>query len=641
MAKTENLLLSPKVATLVVEYLSPGPLPESDSKPHIATEERRECQYSLAQLAVVCRHISGLALNVLWRHIDDFRHMLFVLPPYDRKKGIFDDVITDIDWARFQLFSGRVRALHLAEADKIHTSVWILLTRRNPYGPLLGGLERLTGLNVGSNSLCYTMFLSPSIRHLELKIERSTELGIVRMIVQAAQTALSSVLHLSVDDQTTSSDKLPAIAFWSLTQLKTLRVVQEAALTTQMAKSLVSFTHLRTLDLHLKEAPTLADVGDYKPSLLSLRELTLTGRLKAICSFYTSAAPPNLESLIVHAKRLCDSKQLTKEGQNLVSVFSTLSPSLRRFRAVLGCFCTDTTYHFSDSERLLTPLRAAHGLQEISFLFQGGQFHLSDATLHALRDAWPELTTFTIEKCGPPPPPPEERSSDGRYERTIFIIPRPQSPPRHHQWDRPSPPRNVNDHPTIRTIAVFAHAHKHLIHLVLPTIDLDARPDLSTVPLIEHGLRHFGLCALPKKEVGRLFDHAVALDMLFPTLDLASTRDAVVSETQLWTDAVPPGAPRASKGDNDANLRVLLLALQTGRTGVYREGPRPQVEDPSGIRLSGADSGRRSDQADGHFDSYPPLALVPYYQDEYIEPPVRSEFGAPDGPGPFLPYPID
>ncbi|KAI0669415.1 hypothetical protein C8Q78DRAFT_176267 [Trametes maxima] len=604
MANAANPLLSPKIAPLVLEHLSPGPLPESDSGTCITTEERRGRQHSLAQLATVCRHISSPALDVLWRHIDDFRHLLFVIPPYDRKKGIFDDVITDADWARFQLSCRRVRALHLAEADKIHTSVWILLTRRNPHGPLLGGLERLTSFNVGSNSLCYTMFLSSSIRHLELKIEGSTEPGIVRMIVQAAQAALSSVLHLSVDDQNTPGDKPPAIAFWALPQLKTLKVAQEATLTTGMMKSLASFNNLRTLDLHIKEAPTLTDISDYKPSLISLRELTLTGPIKAICSFYTAAAPPDLDSLSINAKRLCDSKQSTKEGQNLASLSLALPPSLRRFRAVFDCSCTNK-YHFPDSEKLLTPLRTAHGLQEISFLFRGGEFHLSDATLYALRDAWPGLISFEIKKSGPLPRPRERYSHDERYARRSIIV-MPQLPPMSSGRDTspptPPPPRHVNDHSTVRTIAVFAHAHKHLTRLVLPTIDLEEHPDLSTVPLIEHGLRHFGVCALPKKEVGQLFDYAAALDMLFPTLDLSGARDAVASETQ-WMGGVPPGAPWPGEGSNDANLRVLLLALQAGRTGIYRAG-RPRGGDPSGILMNavGSDRGHQPEPAGVNFD---------------------------------------
>lgn len=74
----------------ILERLSPGPLPKDSTHGTSAApnEGRRECQRTLATLATVSRSISGQALDVLWRYVDDFRYTLFVLDAYDRETSV-------------------------------------------------------------------------------------------------------------------------------------------------------------------------------------------------------------------------------------------------------------------------------------------------------------------------------------------------------------------------------------------------------------------------------------------------------------------------------------------------------------------------------------------------------------------------
>lgn len=85
-----DVFSSPKIASAVLGHLSPGPLTkDSDNAMGLLTvKQRRENQAALAQLATVCRAVSGLALDVLWRYIDDFHHVLFSLQPYDKKNHV-------------------------------------------------------------------------------------------------------------------------------------------------------------------------------------------------------------------------------------------------------------------------------------------------------------------------------------------------------------------------------------------------------------------------------------------------------------------------------------------------------------------------------------------------------------------------
>lgn len=86
----QNILSSPKIASAVFGHLSPGPLTKDSNNEQgvLTVKQRRENQGALAQLATVCRAVSRLALDVLWRYIDDFHHVLFALQPYDKKNHV-------------------------------------------------------------------------------------------------------------------------------------------------------------------------------------------------------------------------------------------------------------------------------------------------------------------------------------------------------------------------------------------------------------------------------------------------------------------------------------------------------------------------------------------------------------------------
>ncbi|KAI0352027.1 hypothetical protein OH77DRAFT_1498242 [Trametes cingulata] len=557
----ENVLLSPQIASSVLAHLSPGPLSESDSKrsPR-AAERRKERQTTLARLACVCRAISSPALDILWEHIDKFRHILFALKPYDRKQAKFTDDITDSDWARFQEYAARVRSLRLGEIKKVHWTVWVLLTRRCPQGPLLPRLESLTGFKVNERSPGYTMLLSPSVVRLELQISSSAEKSVVRMTLQAAQPTLSAVRDFTIDDQAHAAKEKDApetIPYWTLSHLHALRIVHKTALTIQILESLAAFPDLRKLDLHIKELPQIP-TGALAAGFTCLRELKLTGRLGDICAFVAATAPPNLEILAINAPDLCDPERVSDgihaqtgstAERSLDPLYAHLPPSLRSLEATLRCRCDQGFYHFPEANKLLAPLRAVYGLRSISLTFEGPKTHLSDSALLALQDAWPGLVAFELFAREPKPKQPV-------YDRYAPRARRYRGPPEESDYEcrsRPLPPP-PRDHPTLRTLAAFAQAHPRLERLALLSVDLDEVPDLRTVPLLGHTLRYLEFSTLASG-IG-LYQYALAFDMLFPHLDLDHVQDAVMS---------------AAAGERNTELQLLLLALQAGRLGRHRE----------------------------------------------------------------------
>ncbi|KAI0330421.1 hypothetical protein GY45DRAFT_754306 [Cubamyces sp. BRFM 1775] len=558
-----DLLHSQNIISALCQHLSPGPLLSEDeytANSSKALKERRKHQQALSRLARVCRTVSEFALDELWRSIDDITHILYAFNAYDREKCMFIEALNDADKAKFNAYARRVRELHVGKIERVHATVWVVLVAHwGPHGPLLPGLERMTGLRIDSNSLCYTLILSPTTKHLSLQVNRDAEPGIVGMVVDAARPMLTSLVHLSINGVLLPSPS--AIPFWKLSQLHRLHVAPPVDLTHAIIRALGSFAHLSQLELKIKSMPAIGDDEARVRGFTNLRTLSLKGSLDDVCALMVATKPPVLESLNIETNRVCPVRG--GSSSSIERLRGTLPPSLRTFSATLTCeTCSGyrgSCSSFPNSEVLLSPLLAMDSLRCISFSIGDKSFRLADAALAEAENAWPQLAQFKIIT-----PRPVHSTRDG-----VTVIPPYPYPP----GSRPMP---TPKHPSVKTLAIFAHAHPNLEQLVLPTIDLDAVPELDSVPLLEHGLRHFGICAL-EEDVG-LMHHARALDMLFPRLDL----DYAYKLSAMGQDQ--------HEKDRNAELQLLLLALQTGRTSEPDRRERAAREgsasvDPHTMRL--------------------------------------------------------
>ncbi|KAI0657756.1 hypothetical protein C8Q70DRAFT_918836 [Cubamyces menziesii] len=541
-----GMLQKPDIVRTLCRHLSAGPLPSEDEytkHDSAILKERRQRQKDLLQVAVLCRSTSEIALDELWRSIDDFTHILYVFQAYDRGKNMFTDELTDVDKARYDVYASRVRELRVGKIEDVHATVWFaFLTHGGPQRPLLPNLERMAGFKINSNSLCYIMLFSPTVRQLELQVESQVEPGVARMVVNAAKPALASVLRLSISDK--SSVTPSAIPFWELKQLQQLHIASPMHFTDTIIRPLATFAHLVHLELQIHSIPEPGGT-EAQPGFRGLRSLSLKGSLRHVCAFMVATKPPALELLNIETTHLCPGDA---GGRNSFErLQGTLPPSLRTFSATLSCenmHGYGSCDQFPNSSALLAPLLTAENLQRISIAIDDQDYLLTDTTLAEVQDTWPQLVQFKVST----PKPHVVENQRQHWHPPVVIVPIKVGRGSRSEYRRPTPPKP----PSIKTLAIFAHAHPKLEELVLPTIDLRAVPALDTVPLLSHGLRHFGICSLAGG-VG-LIDHAHALDMLFPNLDLRDARR--LSAT----------GPRQHEKDRNAELQLLLLALQTGRT---------------------------------------------------------------------------
>ncbi|KAI0629677.1 hypothetical protein C8Q77DRAFT_1141688 [Trametes polyzona] len=577
-----HILADPRIRAAVLGHLSPGPYPDGQDLTLDSPEakQRHESHRALGRLAVVCRSLSGAALDALWQHVDDVSSLLRALAAFDPTRRMFTSTFTEAEWIRFRTYTSRVRELRLGDAASLHPSVWVILTRWCLREPFLPRLERLVGLNVDASSMAYTMlFASETLRSISLHVPRDTEKQVVSMAIQTIAPYFDSLSSLVVNDQ--ASKRTDAVQFWTLPQLKTLRVLHKVTLDVQQLQALAAFPHLRVLDIALNKKIPHIDKQETHSGFLSLRELALSGPLDAIRDFVLWTAGAPLESMAIDVTYLCEEDRATygysygyrssvNPTRSLEPIYAALTPSLRHFRAIFRCHCTAEVRHFPDSRELFSGLhRAAPALQTVSFVFQDMVFLLGDDALSALTDAWPDLTELEIATRKDRPPPPAPVSSpriDYMAEELARCRRGPRIPIEAYPIRAPkTPPPHVP--PTIETVALFARAHPRLTRLVLPLFDLSARPDVVSVSRdIGHGLRELGIGAL--KRGVPLFRHA-----LFPRLDLTGAEDLIPGDAGSTAGADGGSGPSTDEEklcDRSAELRLVLRALQEGRASALR-----------------------------------------------------------------------
>ncbi|KAI0669424.1 hypothetical protein C8Q78DRAFT_176690 [Trametes maxima] len=284
-----HLLQNQNIIAGVLQSLDPGSVLKNGA-------ERGECRRALARLAIVCRATSSPALDVLWKSIGTFKHLLFAFESYNKDRLVsiyntifhlyrllhrqrFDDDISDEGWLRFQEYASRVRELHMGnKISEVHANVWTTLTRRCLDKPLLPSLERLTGFKLNAMSVCYAMILSPTIKHLSLETDVYSDAGAIDMAAKLLLPILGQLTTLVVDDKYyANNEERQGVSFWTLTNLRALTVTTKAILTIPIIQALAVFPHLRQLTLGIKSVPIVAETPERVEGFDQLRELSLSG----------------------------------------------------------------------------------------------------------------------------------------------------------------------------------------------------------------------------------------------------------------------------------------------------------------------------------------------------------------------------
>ncbi len=76
------VLLCPDILMEIFSHLQPGRRTQKEKT--VTRKQRRVCRRALLNSALTCRTLSDLALDVLWRALDDIRPLLRLLLPHKR-----------------------------------------------------------------------------------------------------------------------------------------------------------------------------------------------------------------------------------------------------------------------------------------------------------------------------------------------------------------------------------------------------------------------------------------------------------------------------------------------------------------------------------------------------------------------------
>ncbi|KAI0325349.1 hypothetical protein GY45DRAFT_254728 [Cubamyces sp. BRFM 1775] len=546
-----DVLLNTGTYAALLEQLSPGSTSSNRRSEEAGLfSPRHENQTALARLAQVCRATSGPALALLWRSIDKFEYLLSLFKSYDVHEHMFTDAVTDADWMRFRDYACCVRELHLSDLMDVHASIWTTLTLRCVREPLLPRLDRLTNFVVGPMSSCYNMLLSPTIRHLGLAFDSSATDKTLRVGIELVKPILPQLISLSVtryhDGRSCLEMTQAQISLSDLSHLQEFWVDNWAPLERDI-EALGKFPHLRVLHINILYSMFRNQELRSTEAFRSLRELEVVGSALYEVALFLQVAPlPVLEKASFIVEII--GRDGFDPGEEWKDVLTHLPLStLRAFRAE---YKPVSSYDGRmDPAALLDLLVPFSGLESLVLVFNQVASHLYDNHLQSLRDSWPDLAVFEVVVLERPflrhgYGPPGRQPPGNRFMHGVL----PASTP--YYWG--------NAPPSIATLATFAAAHSHLRQLAVPALDLSGVPDVASVPHLRHGLRVLRISALIND--APLLPFVLALDLLFPNLDLR----AVNSELVAPTGPVEYGQ----------QFFAMLLAVQMGRRGVYQAHKR-------------------------------------------------------------------
>ncbi|KAI0657723.1 hypothetical protein C8Q70DRAFT_1121370 [Cubamyces menziesii] len=548
-----------ELATEIFNHLAPGPLRKTDTVQYRLC--RRQRQTTLARAACVCRAWSDPALNVLWRVVDDIHNLLSLLPPYSVEEyltAVFTRDIRPAEWERFQEYASRVRELHwrnpptdpVDPRDKsmqgrralIPASVWFILSRLCPRQGLCPRLQYLAALPISPDEPGPLIFVSPTIRHLELEVslagEGPADEYIIASLFSHMQPMLTSLESLTIGPSSDLdllgailSSPVDEVHILDLGDLRALRSLELGLTTTKLSTALITVLenmNLCSLALTIEslDEDVFLPAESRSPLRNSLRELHLSGDPYPLAQFVEYAAGTAMEVLSVTFQGLRRNppnalyevfqRIVGRISQDIIQISLTFSGDL------------DSQLTFLPAHDFLRHLVSKSHLEHIALIYDDVYGPFSRQALTDVVDAWPNLTVLRIE----------ETCSSHRLNSTS-------------QHDSA---------PDLEDLAQFAKHHPYLRHLVVPTLALYTLPATHQIPQLDHPLEILRVC-LFVRYVGHQYNFfavALLLDRLFPNLDLCRPQ----------FQAMKTSAGKEQEWDQ---VERFLLALQAGRRGVHRD----------------------------------------------------------------------
>ncbi|KAI1788342.1 hypothetical protein LXA43DRAFT_1025926 [Ganoderma leucocontextum] len=503
------ILLCPDILVEIFTHLQPGRGPQEETQ---TRKNRRICRKTLLACFLTCRILSDLALDVLWRALDDIQPLLRLLHGESDKQQrhmriVLKSQITPEAWTKFQSYATRVREIgHSSIPKRVHPSVWTFLGIKCEGLPLLPRLHDLKACEVSLDDLSpLFLLLSPSLRSLRLSFKDGSWSAAPRVSLLALQhiTQIApriNSFHMSGDRYITG-EHVSVLQNWS--RLTDLSLGSGLPLSGPMLLQLSTASSLDALTVSIHRIH-LTDLQSLDNGFLSLRKLTIRGCLNHLIKFILSSHLPGLDELTL---QVIDSHSVNPKGfcRRLASICQHLG--LPRSLTRIGCeFCSGVAGERQDTlVRYLEPLLSFPLVEHCRFTFHHTPPSICDGDLIRLGDTWANLQSLEVRHT-----------------------PRPQSP----GWYHPTPggPADLQ-RPTLFGLTELSRRCPSLVHVHLPELDAGTLPQTNAISRLGHSIR------------GILFDQvryatpfsekpcaiAAVLDIAFPKLDVSKSISASAS----------------------------------------------------------------------------------------------------------------
>ncbi|KZT64518.1 hypothetical protein DAEQUDRAFT_698588 [Daedalea quercina L-15889] len=281
--------------------------------------------------ACVCKRWSGIALDSVWRSVDDTTQLLRLLAPLDTRYNAFTRTLNAEDWRRFERYARRVRKLSYSvdrnDSPYLGARVFDEIARSRT---TLNILPNLTSLEWFSDETRHAVvFMGQNVRCFSVFLHKSLEYPLSNSFKDIS-TRMPSLTHLDLafdfPVHEIEADLITLIG--ELSQLKQL-TLPAYGFTSRVVEALSLLPSLETIQFEFWDRQGRGDPGDvavFSPNLRKgafpvLWDLNLSVHLHDMTRFVMNPhAPASLTSLYVHLPSSVPpatvSEYLTAVGEN-------------------------------------------------------------------------------------------------------------------------------------------------------------------------------------------------------------------------------------------------------------------------------------------------------------------------------------
>ncbi|KAI1781893.1 hypothetical protein LXA43DRAFT_1054125, partial [Ganoderma leucocontextum] len=357
-------------------------------------EDQCEKRRTLALAARVSKHISEVALSVLWAQLKGFRPLFRLLPQYSLHTWNIEGKPTDADWTRLEKYTRLVREICMFPMDSEGKCWEIFRARYRTIGHFLPRLMALATVRITPVDPLFDFhLLPPTLRHLSMALYRPAfspynldDSVLLTAAMEQLASAIPSLSSLKISDLSWETPQ-PEIS-WKMASFKCLRKLDITPHLTADAPILATisqFQHLHALSVHIS-----ADCAHLHGCFQALTELSIGGRAAHIQSFLTATSPPLLRSLSLFF--LHDPS--TEAVLQCLSVVPSAVPTVL---TALALECKLALHPKIPAVMdVVQPMLAFRALTRFTFSFKPLP-SIGDDEIVTMLSAWPALNALRIE----------------------------------------------------------------------------------------------------------------------------------------------------------------------------------------------------------------------------------------------------